>query len=181
MRFRTSAFTIRPDTRWSELSPNRNRPRNRRRKSESRQALRTVVGNFYADDLAERPVRTSGVAHQLRSIPVDLVEVGAIRGKPAVARSAAHGSIDRPEGPISLDLRRRRVLRDSELGAVDPKAADVAVTEIRCVHQAIIRRDRQPAELRGPARAVVDLREPADADLTVFVDGGRGTSASDGI
>jgi hypothetical protein len=37
-------------------------------------------------------IRLGGIAHQFRSIPVDLVEVGAIRRQPDVARAAANGS-----------------------------------------------------------------------------------------
>src|SRR5258708_10950922 len=73
--------------------------------SKSRQALRAVVGNFHTGDLSERAVPVSGVAHQLRGIPVDLVEVGAIWRNPAIARAAAHGSIDRSEGAIASNLR----------------------------------------------------------------------------
>jgi hypothetical protein len=76
---------------------------------------------------SESPV--SGVAHQLRGIPVDLVEVGAIWRNPAIARAATHGSIDRSEGAIASNLRACWILRDTELGAVNPAAADVAVTE----------------------------------------------------
>src|SRR5215468_4522402 len=69
--------------------------------SESRQALRAVVWNPGTGNFRERAVRPRRVAHQLRGIPIDLVETVAIRRQPAVARSAAHGSIDRPEGAIS--------------------------------------------------------------------------------
>ena len=91
--------------------------------SKSRQALRAVVGNFHTGDLSERAVPVSGVAHQLRGIPVDLVEVGAIWSNPAIARAAAHGSI-----AIASNLWAWWILRDTELGAVNPAAADVAVS-----------------------------------------------------
>jgi len=60
---------------------------------------------------------------------------------PAIARAAAHGSIDRSEGAIASNLRACGILRDTELGAVNPAAADVAVTEVRGEHQAVIRGD----------------------------------------
>src|SRR6266481_2523235 len=57
--------------------------------SESRQPLRAVVGNPHAGDLLKRTVWLCGVPHQLRGVPVDLVEIGAIWRNPAIARSAA--------------------------------------------------------------------------------------------
>jgi hypothetical protein len=56
--------------------------------SESRQAPRAVVGNCHAGDLVARAVWLSSVTNQLRGIPADLVEVGAIRRNPAIARAA---------------------------------------------------------------------------------------------
>src|ERR1700746_1148594 len=53
--------------------------------SESRQALRAVRGDRDAFNLLKGTVRLSGVAHQFRSIPVDLVEIFAIRRQPAIA------------------------------------------------------------------------------------------------
>ena len=99
--------------------------------SESRQALRAIVGNFHARDLVKRTVRPSGVAHQFRGIPVDLIEIGTIRRNPVIARAAANGSIDRLEGAIPQNFRARRILRNADLGAVDMEAANVAVTEAR--------------------------------------------------
>jgi len=102
--------------------------------SESRQALGAVVRNLDAGHFVQRTVWLSGIAHQLRGIAVDLVEIRAIWRKPVIARAAANGSIDRPEGAISQNLRARRILRNADLGAVDMVAADVAVTEARSKH-----------------------------------------------
>src|SRR5262245_54107438 len=106
--------------------------------SESRQTLRAVVRNLYAGNLLERAVRLSGVAHQFRGIPVDLVEKGAIRREPVVGRAADHGSVEPPGGAVSRNLRARGVARDLEAAAVDVEAADVAVAEVRRVHGLVV-------------------------------------------
>ena len=142
--------------------------------SEPRQALRAVVGNPHAGDLLKRTVRLSGVAHQFRSIPVDLVEICAIRRQPVIAGAAANRSIDRSEGAISWNLRARRILRDGEHVAVDAEAAEVAVTEVRSKHQSVIRRDRQPAQFRGHACARVDRHDRANGDFAFCVDAADG-------
>src|SRR6516225_8234314 len=96
--------------------------------SESRQTLRAVVGNLRAGDLFERTVRLRRIAHQLRGIPVDLVEIGAIRRNPAITRSTGDGCVETPGGAIARNLRACLVLRDEELFAVDAVAAKAAVT-----------------------------------------------------
>src|SRR5262245_176702 len=73
--------------------------------SESRQTLWAVVRNLYAGNLLERAVRLSGIAHQFRGIPVDLVEKDAIRCEPVVGRAADHGSVEPPGGAVSRNLR----------------------------------------------------------------------------
>src|SRR5262245_61635542 len=87
--------------------------------SESRQALRAVVGNCHAGDLLERTIRMSGVPHQFRGICVDLVEIGAIWRDQVVARAADHGSVEPPGGAVSRNLRARGVGRDFQSAAVD--------------------------------------------------------------
>src|SRR5262249_52555945 len=149
--------------------------------SESRQALRAVVGDLHTRDLLERTVRLRRVAHQLRGIPVDLVEIGAIRRQPAIARAAAHDSIDRSEGAISRNNRARGILRDGELFAVDAEAAEVAVAEGRRIYESVIRGDGEPAQLRRQAPARVDLHEWADVDLAVAIDGCHGAGVADSI
>src|SRR5260370_42289127 len=57
--------------------------------SESRQALRAVVGDGDTGNLLKRAVWPRGVPPQLRGVPVDLVEIGAIWRNPAIARAAA--------------------------------------------------------------------------------------------
>src|SRR5260370_38641381 len=69
------------------------------RGSESRQALRAVVGNGRAGDLFERAVRLDGVADQFRGICVGLVEVGRICRQPAIARTTAEDSCEPPYTP----------------------------------------------------------------------------------
>src|SRR4029077_347096 len=120
----------------------------RRPRSESRQPLRAVVGNLRAGDLLERTVRLRRVAHQLRGVPVDLVEIGPIRRNPAIARSAGDSGVETSGGAIARNLRTRGILDDAEPGAVDPVAADVAVTEVRRIDEPIIRGDGEPAQLR---------------------------------
>src|SRR5262249_61945015 len=113
--------------------------------------------------------------------PVDLVEIGAIRRNPAITRSAGNGGVETSGGAIARNLRACRILGDGELIAVDAEAADVAVTEIRRVHESVIWRDGEPAQLRRQARARVDLHERADGDLAVAIDRCEGATAADGI
>src|SRR5262249_10269064 len=140
-----------------------------------------VVGNLHAGDLLKRTVRLSGVAHQFRGIPVDLVEIGAIRRNPGIARSAGDGSVETSGGAIARHLWACWIPGDAEPGAVNPVAADVAVTEVRREHESVIRRDGEPAQLRRQAWARVDLHERADVDLAVSVNGCHGAPIADGI
>src|SRR5262245_16244593 len=110
-----------------------------------------------------------GVAHQFRSIPVDLVEIGSIRRDPVVARAAGDVSAEPPGGAISRNPGARRIARDFEAAAVDVIATDVAVAEVRGVDGPVVRRYSQPAQLGGQARGRVDLHERADADLAVLL------------
>src|SRR5581483_4285486 len=137
--------------------------------------------DLHARNLFERTVRQSGVAHQLRGIAVDLVEISAVRRQPVIARAATHDSIERSEGAISRNLRAGGILRDAELGAIDAEAADVAVTEVRREHESVIGGDGKPTQLSGHASAGVDLRERADVDLAVFIERCQGTCVADGI
>src|SRR5262249_48753064 len=114
--------------------------------SESGQALRAVVGDLHAGDLFERTVRSRGVAHQFRGIPVDLVEVGSIGRDPVIARSATDISTQRPEGSIARDLRTRGIFRDLQPATIDSVAAEIAVPEVRRVYESIVRGDTQPAQ-----------------------------------
>src|ERR1700730_7461902 len=102
--------------------------------SESRQTLRAVVGDGDTGNLLQRAVGSSGVPHQLRGVPIDLVEKGAIWRHTIVARAATDVSTKRPEGAIALDVGACRILRDSDLEAVvDMEGGDVAVPENRSV------------------------------------------------
>src|ERR1700747_2319380 len=115
--------------------------------SESRQSLRAVVGNRDAGYFFQRAIRLGGVPHQLRCIPVDLIQVFAIRRNPAVARAAADISTEPPEGAIALDLGTCRILRDSDLETVvDIEGGDVAVPENRSVQASVIGGDGHPAK-----------------------------------
>src|SRR5580692_2954416 len=96
--------------------------------SEPGQALRAVVGNLHTRDFLQGAVRMRGVADQLRGIPIDLIEIRAIRRDPVVGRATGHGSVERPGGAVSRNLRARRVLRDFQAAIVDVEGADVAVT-----------------------------------------------------
>src|ERR1700756_1565362 len=108
--------------------------------SESRQSLRAVVGNRDAGYFFQRAVRLRGVPHQLRSVPVNLVQKFTIRRDPAVARATADVSTEPSEGAIALDLGARRILRDSDLETVvDIEGGDVAVPENRSVQASVIR------------------------------------------
>ena len=110
-------------------------------KSESRQSLRGVVRDRHAGNLLQRAIRFGGVPDQLRRVPVYLIEKFTIRGNPTVARAAADVSTKPTEGAVALDLGARRILRDSNLEAVDMEAADVAVSENRSVQESVIGRD----------------------------------------
>src|SRR5215472_1630598 len=149
--------------------------------SESCQALRAVVGNLHAGDLVERPVRLRGVTHQFRGIAIDLVKIRAVRRDPAVGGATGDVSTEPPGGAVSRNLGARRIARDFQAAAVDVIAADVAVAEVCGVYGAVVRRYRQPAQLRGQTRARVDLHERANADLAAFIDSAHGASVADGI
>src|ERR1700691_1104684 len=73
--------------------------------SEPRQSLRTVVRDRDAGHFLQRAIWLSGVPHQLRRIPIDLVEKGAIWRNPVIARAAADVSTKPSEGAIALDNR----------------------------------------------------------------------------
>src|SRR4029077_4940864 len=149
--------------------------------SESCQALRAVVGNPDAGHLFQRTIRLSGIAYQLRCIPVDLVEISAIRREPAIARAAANHSIDCAESAISRDLGARGILRYREHVAVDAVAADVAVTEVRREHPSVIRGDGEPAQFRGHAGARVEGYWHTDGDFAVSVNLADRDSVANGI
>src|SRR5258708_25690206 len=150
--------------------------------SESRQPLRAVVRDGDAGHLLQRAVWFGGVPHQLRRIPIDLIQVFTIRTNPAVARAAADVSTKRPEGAIALDLGARRIPRDSDLEAVvDIEGGDVAVPENRSVQESVIGGDGQPAKFSGRASLCVDRYDLADADSAIFVDSAQGHSIADGI
>src|SRR5215468_8905292 len=85
--------------------------------SESRQALRAVVGNLHAGDLVERPVWLRSVTHQFRGIAVDLVKIRAIRRSPVVARAAGDVSTEPPGGTVSRNPRARRIAHDFQAAA----------------------------------------------------------------
>src|SRR5262249_29540318 len=93
--------------------------------SESRQALRAVVGNLHAGDLVERPVRLSGVTHQFRRIAVDLVKIRAVRRDPVVGRAAGDVSTAPPGVAISRNLRARASLPDTQPTSVAEECAEV--------------------------------------------------------
>src|SRR5262249_53184662 len=149
--------------------------------SEPRQALGAVVGDRNLGDLLERTVRLAGVADELRGVAVDLVQVGAVRREPIVARSAGHGWGQTSSGAIARYLRARGVLRDLQAPAVDVKATDVAVAEVRREDEPVIRRNGEPAQLGRQAPARVDLHQRADVDLAVSIDGAYGAPVADGI
>src|SRR6266851_9446250 len=103
--------------------------------------MRAIVGNTHASDLVKRTFRLNGVPHQFRGIPVDLVEIDPIWCHPGITRAAADESIERPERPISRNLRASGIPRDGELGAVDAVAAEVAITEVGSEHESVVRGD----------------------------------------
>src|SRR5580700_9204682 len=149
--------------------------------SEPRQPLRAVIGNRNAGDLLKRAVWLRGVPYQLRGVPVDLVEKGAIRRNPAIARSAADVPTKPPECAIALDFGARRILRDFDLGAVDMEGGDVAVPENRSVHESVIGGDGQPAKFSDRASPCVDRYDLVDANSAVFVNTAQADSVTDGV
>src|SRR5262249_62316955 len=153
--------------------------RPRRAASESGQPLWAVVGDLDAGDLLERAIRLRRVAHQLRGIPVDLVEIGAVGRNPVIGRPAGDGGVETSGGAITRYLGGCGILGDAEVDAVDPEGADVAVTEVRRIHEPVVRGDGEPAQLRRQARSRVDLHERADVDLPVSVDGAHGAPVTD--
>jgi hypothetical protein len=85
------------------------RPRPLRRTAHSRglepcHTMRDVV-RYATGDPLEQPVQMSGIARQLRSVPVNLIRIGAIGHNPAVARATADVSTERFERTISASLR----------------------------------------------------------------------------
>src|SRR5215510_12264617 len=149
--------------------------------SESCQALRAVVGNRDAGYFFQRAVRFGGVAHQFRGIPVNLVQIGAIRRDPIVAGAAADVATKRPEGAIAPDIRARRILRDSDLEAVDMEGTEVAVPENRSVQESVIRGDGQPAKFSDLASPCVDRYDLADANSAIFVNVRHRDSVADSV
>src|SRR5215510_5250569 len=149
--------------------------------SESRQALRAVVGNLRAGDFLERTVGLRRVAHQLRGVAVDLIQIGTIRRNPAIAGSTRHARVETSGGPVARNLRARGILRDGEPVAVDAEAADVAVPEVRRKYESVIWGDAEPAQLRRQAGARVDLQQWADVEPSVCIDSSHGASVADGI
>src|SRR4029077_13857968 len=149
--------------------------------SESGKSLRTIVWNLHASNFLERAIRLRRVTHQLRGVPIDLVEIVSIRRNPAITRAAANISTERPVGAVSRDLRARRIARDAELSTVDVEGGDVAVPEVRSVQHSVIRRDRQRAQFSGLACARVERHEGADAEPTIFVDVAYADAVADGI
>src|SRR5260370_29707814 len=152
-----------------------------RRQIESRQALRAVVRNPHTADLPQRTVRLNGVAHQFRGIPVNLVEIGAIRGHPAIARAATDVATKRPEGAVSGNSRARWILRYGYSAAVDVEGRQVAVTEVGRVHRSVVRRNAQPAQFGGPAHGRIDLYYLTDRCRAVLVGLARCNTVTDGI
>src|SRR5260370_7396616 len=136
---------------------------------EARQALRAVVRNPHTADLPQRTVRLNGVAHQFRGVPVNLVEIGAIRGHPAIARAATDVATKRPEGAVSGNSRARWILRYGYGAAVDVEGRQVAVTEVGRVHRSVVRRNAQPAQFGGPAHGRIDLYYLTRAHRAAFV------------
>src|ERR1700740_3561600 len=149
--------------------------------SESRQTLRAVVGDGDTGHLLERAVWLGGVPHQLRRIPVDLVDKGASRRNPLIARSAADVSTKPPEGAIALDNRTCGILGDFEFEAVDVEGGDVAVAENRSVQEPVIGGDGCPAKFSDLASPCVDRYDLADTNSAIFVDPAQGHSIADGI
>src|SRR4030095_4139827 len=105
------------------------------------------------------------LAHQFRGIAVDLVQIGAIRRNPVIGWSAGNGCVEPSGGAIPRNLFARRILSDLETVAAEAERGGAAVAEVGCIHELVIRRDRQPAQLGGQAWACIDLREWADAEV----------------
>src|ERR1700730_11356371 len=116
--------------------------------SESRQPLRTVIGEFHSGHFRERAVRLRGVTDEFRGMPINLIQESAIWRHPVVGWSAGDGCVESSGGAVSRNLWARWILRDLEPFAIDSVAADVAVTEIRRKHELVIRRNTEPAKLR---------------------------------
>src|SRR4029077_13624097 len=89
---------------------------------------------------------------------------------PAVARAAADRVVERAASSVSPNLGGGRIADDLETLAVDCEAAEVAVAEVGGVHEPVVRRDGQPAELGRQARARIDRDERAYLALAVLVD-----------
>src|SRR5262249_56513412 len=115
--------------------------------------------------------RLGGVADDRPRLPVDLIQVGAIRREPAVARAAGYGRVETPRGAVARNSRAGGVLRDLQTSAVDVERADVAVAEVRRENESVIRRDREPAQLGWQTGARVDLRQPAPVEINASADG----------
>src|SRR5215813_522542 len=118
------------------------------RQSKTRETLRTVVRDLDACHFFERAVRLRGVANQSRRVPVDLVQECAIRRYPVIGRSAGDGCVETSGRAISQDFRTSWVACDFESSAVNAIAGDVAVSEVRCEHELIVRRNAEPAQFR---------------------------------
>src|SRR5215472_13768808 len=114
--------------------------------SKTRQALRTVVRDLNAGHFFERTIWSRGIANQFGSIPVDLVQEGAVGRHPAIGRSAGDSCVQTSRGAISQNLRTRWIACDFEPLAVDTVAGDVAVAEIRRKHEAVVRSDTETAQ-----------------------------------
>src|SRR5215469_7369301 len=149
-------------------------------RSESRQALRTVVRNPYAGDFSERTVRLCGVADQFRRIAIDLVEMRTVGRDPDIAGTAAHRAVEGTKSAIARNPRARRILGDFETVTVDAIAADVAVAKIRRIDGLVVRCDSQPAQFRRQPSAGIDLYERADLDLATGIDRAQHTTITDG-
>src|SRR5260370_5095324 len=132
--------------------------------SAARQALTGLVRNARAGDLLQRAVRLDGIAAQLRSVRVDLVEVGSAGAYPAVARAATEGPIERAEGAIAGNLRACRVFGDGQHVALDAEAGDVAVAEVRRERHPVVGGEGYPAQLGRLAHASGNLDERADVE-----------------
>src|SRR4029077_1246862 len=110
-----------------------------------------------------------------------LVEKGAIRRYPVIARAAADVSTKPSEGAIALDNRTCGILGDFEFEAVDVECGDVAVPENRSEQESVIGGDGCPAKFSDLASPRVDRYDLADANSSIFVDSAQGHSITDGI
>src|SRR5215813_15455180 len=109
-----------------------------RAQSESRQTLGAVVRDCNAGDFIQRSVWLRRISDEFRGVPVDLIEIRSVWRKPVVARSTADVAAECPERAVSRNLGAGGVLRDLQPLAVDVKRADVAVAEVRRIHDAVI-------------------------------------------